>query len=144
MTQIPPAAPGTSAVPNAYKAILRSLMPFIEAAIVAGVAKAGWHINLATAAQVVVVVGGALTVVLHAAESRWPWVGALLGAIGAPAYAPSVKVTLVSQLASEINQRNALQKELDAVYAAAKAAGASQAPAVGASASAPGGPPPNV
>lgn len=138
MFLIPPPAPGATPVPNAYKAILRSLMPFVEGAVVAVVAHFGWHINLATAAQVLVVVGGALTVVLHAAESRWPWVGVFLGVLGAPAYVPSAKATQAGVLATQDARIATLEAELAAVYAAARAA----APATGTAAVAPHPAPP--
>ena len=85
--------------PNTIKAIIRSLAPAVYAAIASVIAHFGYHAGSGT---VVAIASGAfaiLTVVLHAAERKWPWVGAFLGYIGAPNYAPTKKAALALKVA---------------------------------------------
>jgi hypothetical protein len=84
---------------NTFKAIVRSLMPFIESGAAALIARLGYHVTLTTTIAILGIAGGVLTLLLHAAESQWPWVGVFLGYIGAPVYAPSTKVSQSTQIA---------------------------------------------
>jgi hypothetical protein len=96
--------------PNTWKAILRGIMPLLYSVVAAVIAHFGYKASPALVAQIVVLGTGGLTILLHAAERRWPWIGALLGYIGAPQYAPSVKKTLeaqVAQLEAEVAQLRA-------------------------------------
>ena len=95
-TVTPPPVPAS----NAFKAIVRSLMPFVLSGAAALIARLGYHVTLTTTTEILGIVGGALTIVLHAAETQWPWVGIFLGYIGAPVYAPSTKVSYEAQIAS--------------------------------------------
>lgn len=88
MTEPTPAQPAS----NAFKAIVRSIMPWIISSAASAIAHFGYHVTLPVTIQILGVVGAFLVVVLHTAETRWPWVGVLLGYVGAPVYAPSVKV----------------------------------------------------
>lgn len=91
--------PTVPPVSNSFKAIVRSVVPYIEGAVAAAVAKLGWHVTIQTAAEVTLAAGTGLSILLHAAEAKWPWVGAFLGYVGAPVYAPSTKKTLAAQVA---------------------------------------------
>lgn len=95
MTLIPPTVPIPAT--NSFKAIVRSLMPFVYSGAAAIIAHFGYHVNNATVVQIVAIAGAALTIVLHALETQFPWVGILLGYIGAPVYPPSPKVTLAME-----------------------------------------------
>jgi len=81
---------------NAVKAIIRSLAPFVYSFIASVIAHFGYHVSLAVTIQIAAIAGLGLTVVLHALETQFPWVGAFLGWIGAPAYAPSTKALLIA------------------------------------------------
>jgi hypothetical protein len=76
-------------------------MPFVYSGAAAAIAHFGWHVSNSVVIQIVAIAGGILTLGLHAAEAKWPWVGALLGYIGAPTYTPATKVT-VAQLQAQI------------------------------------------
>jgi hypothetical protein len=95
-TPVPTAQPAS----NAFKAIVRSLMPFVYSIVAGAIAHFGYHVANTTVIQIVTIAGGVLTIVLHALETQWPAIGVFLGYIGAPVYAPSTKVTLQAQLAS--------------------------------------------
>lgn len=85
---------------NAVRALIRTLMPFVYSSVAAVIAHFGYHVSLATVIQIV---GGGfvgLTVVLHALEAKFPWIGVLLGWIGAPTYPPSAKVKAQAYTAS--------------------------------------------
>ncbi len=93
---------------NQFKAIVRSVMPFVISGVASVIARFGYHVSLDTVIQIVGIAGGGLTIVLHALEAKFPWVGVFLGWIGAPAYAPSAKKSLALTVAS-------LQTELAAL-----------------------------
>src|ERR1019366_915273 len=93
---VTPVSPAPAPSSNAFKAIIRSLMPFVYAGAAALIARFGYHVTNATVIPIVKVVGGVLTIVLHALEPQFPWIGVFLGYIGAPVYAPSAKVTLAA------------------------------------------------
>lgn len=84
---------------NAFKSIVRSLSPFVISGAVSAIAHFGYHVSNAVALQIVLAAGAALAVVLHALETQFPWVGVLLGYIGAPVYAPSGKTSMKTQIA---------------------------------------------
>lgn len=96
--------------PNTLKAIIRSLMPFVYSGVAAIIAHFGYHVSNSTVIQIVAAGFAAATVILHSLEVKFPWVGVFLGWIGAPAYAPSTKVTLVQQLAAQQLEIDGLRK----------------------------------
>jgi len=98
----------TSLSPSVLKALIRTFMPAVYSGVAAAIAHFGYHVSLATVIQIVGGGFAGLTVVLHWAEKKYPWVGALLGWIGVPQYAPSVKATQASEIA-------ALQAEIAAL-----------------------------
>jgi hypothetical protein len=103
--------PTPNQVRNLVKSLIRSLMPMLYSLVASAIAHFGYHVSLATVIQIV---GGGfvgLTVILHAAEKRWPWVGVLLGYLGAPTYAPPVKVTQAAQIAALQQQLAELQNK---------------------------------
>ncbi len=85
---------------NVLKAIIRSLAPFVYSGAASAIAHFGYHVSLATTIQIVAIVGALLTIVLHALETQFPWVGVLLGYLGAPVYPPSTKALLAAQVQS--------------------------------------------
>ena len=93
-----PVVPTPAPASNAFKAIVRSLMPFIESGAAALIARLGYHVSNATTLQILAIAGAALTIILHAAETQWPSIGIFLGYIGAPVYAPSTKVSQATQI----------------------------------------------
>lgn len=95
---------------NVYKAIIRGLVPWLTSTIAAVVAHFGFHVSPIVSAEVIVFAGTGLTVILHALETRYRWIGVFLGWIGAPVYAPSVKATLQANIAT-------LQAQLAAISA---------------------------
>jgi len=99
VTPVPPVPQPSS---NAFKAIVRSLMPFVYSGAAALIARFGYHVANTTVIQIVTIAGGLLTIVLHALETQFPWIGVLLGYIGAPIYAPSAKVTLAASQKAQI------------------------------------------
>lgn len=105
-TPVPPVPQPSS---NAFKAIVRSLMPFVYSGAAAIIARFGYHVANTTVIQIVTIAGGVLTIVLHALETQFPWIGVFLGYIGAPVYAPSAKVTLA---ASQKQQIATLEQQL--------------------------------
>lgn len=108
MTIATPPVPTPQPASNAFKAILRSLMPFVYSIAAGIIARFGYHVANTTVIQIVTIAGVALTIVLHALETQWPAIGVFLGYIGAPVYAPSTKVSLTSQVATLENQVAAL------------------------------------
>jgi hypothetical protein len=101
-------APSPQPQSNAFKSIVRSLTPFAVSSAVSAIAHFGYHISNAVALQIIVAVGAALSIVLHALETQFPWIGVLLGYIGAPVYAPSGKTSLKTQVAMLESQLAAL------------------------------------
>ena len=97
-------------LPNTVKAIIRSLTPLIYSTVAAVIAHFGYHVSNTVVVQIVAGGYAGLSVVLHAMESQFPWVGALLGWIGAPVFAPSVKkqqASLISKLQSQVDHLTA-------------------------------------
>jgi hypothetical protein len=98
---------------NTFKALIRSLMPFVYSGAAALIAHFGYHVSNSTVIQIVTIGFAGLTIVLHAAESQWPWVGVFLGYVGAPVYAPVVSQTtqiaqleaLVAALITQLNTK---------------------------------------
>jgi hypothetical protein len=94
---------------NTFKAVVRSLTPWVIAAVVWVVTHLGFHISLVTATQVASIIGTALTIGAHYLETKWKWFGVFLGWLGAPAYVPSVsKKQLASQVDVLTSQLNAI------------------------------------
>jgi hypothetical protein len=93
---------------NLFKAIVRSLTPWVISAIVYVISHLGYHVTVVTAGEVAAILGTLLTIGAHALEVKWPWFGVLLGWIGAPAYNPSAKAQLQAQVAT-------LQAQLSAI-----------------------------
>ena len=87
-------------VPNTIKAIVRRVMPLVEGALVGAIAHFGWHPTATVVAEIVAVVATGLSIILPAAEAKFPWVGVLLGYMGAPVYAPSTKKSQATQIAA--------------------------------------------
>ena len=90
---------------NAFKAVVRSLMPFVESGAAALIARLGYHVTLTTTIAILGIAGGALTIVLHALETQWPAIGVFLGYLGAPVYPPSTKVSkdaAIAQLEAQV------------------------------------------
>lgn len=87
--------------PNTVKAIVRSLTPWATSVVAAVIAHFGYHVSNTVALQIVVAVGSGLTLLWHALERKFPWVGAFLGWVGAPAYAPSNK-QVIAQLQAQV------------------------------------------
>jgi hypothetical protein len=108
LTPAPVPVPAT----NAFKAIVRSLMPFIESGAAALIARLGYHVSLTTTIAILGIAGGVLTILLHALETQWPAIGVFLGYIGAPVYPPSTKVSQAAQIATLETQRAALLAEI--------------------------------
>ena len=102
--------PVPQAQTNPYKALVRSLMPLLYPAVAAIIAHFGYHVSNAVVIQIVAGGFAGATVLLHTAETRWPWVGVFLGWLGAPGYTPTTKVTVVS-LQAEIDALKAQQAE---------------------------------
>ena len=100
--------PNPAPTSNAFKSIVRSLTPWLTSTVVAVIAHFGYHVSNVVAARIIVVAGAALTVVLHALETQFPWIGVFLGYIGAPVYAPSGKTSLKTQVATLESQLAAL------------------------------------
>ena len=103
--------------PNTIKSIVRALTPWLLTTLGALAAHFGFHVSNAASLQGLVLAGGVLTVVLHSLESRFPWVGTLLGWVGAPFYVPgksSQQATIIATLESEVA---ALSKSLSAAQA---------------------------
>lgn len=95
---------------NTFKAVVRSLMPFIESGVAGLIASLGFHATASVAAGIVAAGGTVLSIILHAAETKWAWVGAFLGSIGAPVYPPSTKKSKdarISDLETELVQLKA-------------------------------------
>ncbi len=113
--------PNAQPAQNAFKSIVRSLTPWLTSTVAAAIAHFGYHVSNVVAAQIIVVAGAALTVVLHALETQFPWIGVFLGYIGAPVYAPSGKTSLKTQVAT-------LESQLAALTATAAEAAAPSAP----------------
>ena len=88
---------------NTLKAIVRSLTPWALSALAGLVAHFGWHPSLALEIQLFTAAGAGLTIVLHAAEKKFPWVGVFFGWLGAPAYAPSAKNALIADLQAKLD-----------------------------------------
>lgn len=86
--------------PNLVKTLIRAAMPVVYSIIVSLVARLGYHVSIKTVAFIL---GGGsigLTVILHTLERWFPWVGAVLGWMGAPTYAPTLrKAALRAQVA---------------------------------------------
>jgi len=82
--------------PNLLKALIRTLTPLVYSSVAAVIAHFGYHVSNSTVIQIVSAGFAGLTVLLHSAEVKWPWVGGLLGWFGAPQYTPSTKTTVVS------------------------------------------------
>lgn len=91
--------PAPAPASNEFKAMVRSLMPFILGAIAALCAHLGWNPTGVQLAEIVGIIGTALTIVVRPLEAKWPAFGILLGYIGAPVYPPSTKVSLETQVA---------------------------------------------
>ena len=104
VTPTPAPVPVPQPSSNAFKAIVRSLMPFVYSGAAALIARFGYHVANTTVIQIVTIAGGVLTIVLHALETQFPWIGVFLGYIGAPIYAPSAKVTLAASQKAQIAQ----------------------------------------
>jgi hypothetical protein len=96
--------------PNTLKALVRTLTPLLYPLVASAIARFGYHVSNATIIQIVAGGFAGLTVILHSAEAKWPWVGVFMGWLGAPAYAPSTKMT-VTQLQAEIDALKAQQAE---------------------------------
>jgi len=85
-------------------------MPLIYSSVAAIIAHFGYHVSNSTVIQIVTVGFGGLTIILHLAETKWAWVGALLGYIGAPVY-----VSTKASQAAQISQQAAQIAELEAL-----------------------------
>jgi hypothetical protein len=107
MTSVP-----TTPAPNVWKAIVRSLMPWILAGVGLVIAKAGWKPTPDAEVAILTALGGGLTILLHLVETKFPWVGVFLGYIGAPTYAPATKTIVNTQLADALNQIAELQRQV--------------------------------
>lgn len=118
---------------NAFKSIVRSLTPWLTSTVAASIAHFGYHVSNVVAAQIIVVAGAALTVVLHALETQFPWIGVFLGYIGAPVYAPSGKTSLKAQVAT-------LESQLAALTATAAESAAPSVPTAAPATTAPADP----
>jgi TRAP-type C4-dicarboxylate transport system permease small subunit len=102
---------------NQLKAVVRSLTPWALSVVVAVAAHFGYHLSDVVALQIILGVGGFITVAAHALETKFPWVGIFLGWIGVPAYTLSNKATIAS-----------LQAQLSALTAKADEATRPSAP----------------
>jgi hypothetical protein len=93
--------PTTAAVPstNAFKAVVRSVMPYLESAVAAAIAHFGFHATPTVVAGIIGIGGTLLTMLFHALETKYAWVGVFLGYVGAPVYAPSTKLSQAAQIA---------------------------------------------
>jgi hypothetical protein len=123
-----PAVGPTNPATNEFKAMVRSLMPFILGGIVAACAHFGWHPTGVQTADIVGVLGVFLTIVVRLLEAKWPAFGVLLGYIGAPVYPPSTKVSLQAQLDEALAKLAALTATVEENAAASKASDAPPAP----------------
>lgn len=93
---------------NIYKAIVRSLTPWVISGVVYVITHLGYHVSLSTAAAIATVLGTVVTIGAHALEVKWPWFGVFLGWIGAPAYQPTVtKKQLQAEIANLTAQLDA-------------------------------------
>ena len=110
-----PAGPTKAIVPapSVWKDAVRFVTPYLEAFIISLVAKLGFHVTLVMAAGILTLGGTALGLIFRALEHWFPWVGALLGYIGAPAYRPTAKNSLKAQLADLASQYIALQAQVN-------------------------------
>ena len=98
--------------PNTIKSIIRALTPWLLTTLGAVAAHFGWHVSSTASLQGLVLAGGLLTVVLHALEHKFPWVGALLGWLGAPVYAPGKASQQATTIATLESQITALESKL--------------------------------
>ena len=113
MTIVPSPVPTPAPASNAFKAVVRSLMPFAYSGAAALIARFGYHVANTTVIQIVTIAGGALTIVLHALETQFSWIGVFLGYIGAPVYAASTKVSTKAEVATLMAQVAVLTAQLE-------------------------------
>lgn len=125
VTPVPPVSPAS----NEFKAMVRSLMPFILGGIAALCAHFGWHPTGVELSEIVGIVGTVLTIVVRLLETKWPAFGILLGYVGAPVYPPSTKVSNESLIATLQSQVAVLVAEKEEREAASKPSAATPAPA---------------
>lgn len=87
-------------VQNTIKTLIRGLMPLVYSTIAAAVARFGYHVSLATVAQIVAAGTAGLNAILVPLERQFPWFGVFLGWLGAPEYTPTVsKAALLGRIA---------------------------------------------
>ena len=90
-------------VQNTIKTLIRGLTPLVYSTIAAAVARFGYHVSLATVAQIVAAGTAGLSAILIPLERQFPWFGVFLGWLGAPAYAPSAKNALIADLQAKLD-----------------------------------------
>lgn len=69
-----------------YKAIVRSLTPWVISGVISTATHLGFHVSTPTAVKLSVLIGTLLTIFVHFLEVKWPKFGILLGWVGAPTY----------------------------------------------------------
>lgn len=84
--------PTVSAAPSPVKDIWRVAVAFLTSLAVGVIVHFGFHLTPNGTLLVAVIVGFVLSAVLRFLEAHFPWVGALLGLIGAPNFPPSAKL----------------------------------------------------
>lgn len=77
---------------NPVKDIWRLVVSYVTTAVIGVVAHLGFHVALRSTVVLAAVVGVVLAAVLRWLEKTFPWVGALLGLIGAPAFPASSRL----------------------------------------------------
>ena len=100
--------------PSRWKDITRFVTPYLLSLIISLAAKLGFNVTLVTAGLILTIGGTALGIVALIFEKWFPWVGAFLGYIGAPVYAPSkakVKDAMISTLEAQVAELMAKSAE---------------------------------
>jgi hypothetical protein len=88
---------------NLFKALVRSLTPWLISGIVYMAVHLGYKISMTSATEVAALVGTLLTLLAHILETKYRWFGVFLGWLGAPSYtvAPT-KAQTIAQLQAQI------------------------------------------
>ena len=116
MTTPPVVTPSVSPA----KDVWRLVVSYVTTAVIGLIARLGFHADLRTTIVVGLVVGLILAAVLRWAERSFPWVGALLGLIGAPTFPASARLQAQAYTQSLEAQLAALQTQVNEALAPSK------------------------
>ncbi len=98
--------------PSVSRDIWRFLLPFIESNVVALAAHYGFHVSNRLTVAIAAALGTVIGVLVRALEARWPRIGIVLGAPGAPAFPASVKDEMLAYASALQLQVAQLQTQL--------------------------------